>query len=242
MTMTAEDKQWVVDTLASAIGAALHQPQVPAPTEPEPAPSGVLAPGLAGLLVATQYLWAANDFAAQLGNRFRRCDVYDMLVYLVEMSMEAGEVWVQDSPGSWRWTKEALMTRSSEISHDMLTTEWPVLESHTQAMSTVDYGITERLANLLDLLLRKMSGAWQRQHADRDRSATGEPLSNGDCLRLCWDLLDFLTDHKLVPTDSGSAFMRVRAEVRSQYKALGEGSFGPYAAPGGSQPWSWAGG
>ena len=238
MEMTKEE---LVALIREVISGSQPEP-TPQPAEEEIGPdlTGPLGVALRGLMKAQHYAWAVNEFAASRKNRFRRCDVYDLLVYLNQLMADNEEPWVTGNESTWRWTNEALMTRSSEVSGDAITTEWQPVESHS-ILGGPDYGVAERLANWLDLAMKKLIGCYLDQSTDSDLGPKGESMSSGDQLRLCETFLDFLTDSKLVPDGKDSAFVKVRYEIREQYKAMGEGVFAPWSHPGGTVPWSWGG-
>lgn len=237
---TEEQKNELAAMIAAALGAT---PVVEPEQEPigiGPDVTGPLSVALRGVMKAEHYAWVVNEFAASRENRFRMADVYDMLVYLIDAMSNNNEPWIEGNATTWQWTKEALMTRSSELVGNAMTTEWKPIESHP-AFGGPDYGVAERLANLLSLGMRKLIGIYISQSEDTDLGPDGESLSSGDCLRICENFLDFLTDSKIVPDAKDSAFVKVRYEIRGQYKAMGEGVFAPWSHPGGSVPWSWGG-
>lgn len=243
MALTQDDKQEIMAMLATLMGTNASGALEPiSKPELEPSSVGPLAGALEGATTFNEYAWLINDFSVSVGNRFTRADVYRLLVEMIYKMEAMEEPWIAHSENSWRFCREALMTRASEIEGDAFTTEWPLMKSHVQAMAELDYGVAEHYMNISDVVMRKITGMYISQRGDKDIGAQSEPLTNAECVRLCYVFLDVLIDTKIVPDDADSNFMKVRKELYAQYKAMGEGTFGPWSHPGGSTPWSWAGG
>ena len=247
MPLTKADLEMIAALIAAATGGppapvvVNEDPPPPPIVVPEPTPVGPFDVGMNGLNVVSEWLWFFNSHSLEVKNRFTRSDIYSMMAEFISMSLDDGAEWTVGSGPSWRFTKEAFQTRASEILGDKMTTEVPELVSIDRPMSDVDFGVTEALFSKVDLLLRRLVGGFNRQTDDRDKGPMGELLTTGECVRLGYIFLDALTDTGLAPDDDSSTFMKVRKECYTQYKAMGEGTFGPFTNPGGTVAWSWAG-
>jgi len=230
----------VTEAVRAAMAGTPSEPVVdPEPVyDGQPDPAGPFAAGASGMFLVYQWLWFVNDFAASIGNRFTRSDIYTMMAQAVAIGIDNQAQWTVGSVPSWRFAKEAYQTRASELIGDKMTTEIEVFKSTTQALSDIDYGVTENLLNKLDLVLRRLSGSFSECSTDRDLGPNGELLTTGECVRLGYNFLDVITDFKLVPDTADSNFMKVRKELYDQYRAMGEGSFGPFTRLGTPAPWS----
>ncbi len=199
-------------------------------------PDGPLSAGLDALYDSLRPIYMIDGLAAEYNGRFTRSDVYMLMSRIIRNALMLGSDWVIGSEASWRFTDEAFQTRSSEVFGDKMTTAFPEL-----AVGDPDFGIAERTCNVLDLALRRLASMYNSQSKDRDLGPNGEMLTPGECIRLAYTALDTACDYGVVPNDPSSAFMLVRKECYDQYKAMGEGVFGPLNVPGGPVPWSWAG-
>ena len=247
MALSQEDKLEIMEIFRDLVGGGDDPVVVQPEPEPEPAdpslpdPNGPFAPALGGVVSVYQYLTIVNDFSAERDGRFTRSDIYRLMASVIEFGLTSGADWVLGSEQSWRFTKEAFITRASEVSGDVMTTEFPLFVS-VPSSNGVDYGVTAHFFNLMTTALRRLKSQLIAQSGDRDIGPNGEILTNGECVRMCYVALDSITDMKIVPSDRASNFMKVRMECYNQYKAMGEGVFGPWAHPGSSTAWSWAGG
>lgn len=246
MALTQEDLKMIAALIARAVSGdpnpePVVAPEPPPVVEPKPIVRGPFEVASNGLDIVSEWLWFVNSFSVGINNRFTRSDIYTMMADFISMSLDDGAEWTVGSGPSWRFTKEAYRTRSSEILGDKMTTELPELVSVERPMTDVDYGVTEALFNKIDIVLRRLVGGFERQTSDRDKGPMGELLTTGECVRLGYIFLDALTDTDLAPGGADSNFMKVRMECYKQYKGMGEGVFGPFGNPGGSVAWSWAG-
>lgn len=247
MALTQEDKLEIMAMFQELIagGTVVAPPPEPDPEPIVPIPqgpdkSGPLAAASVNMGEVYQYLWLVNDFSAERGNRFTRSNIYELMADVIDYGINSEADWVEGSVPSWRFTKEAFMTRASEISGDVMATEFPTFKSY-KSSNGVDYGVTAHLFNMMTAVMRRLVGQFLAQSEDRNLGPNGELLTNGECVRLAYVALDAITDMKFVPATADSTFMKVRMECYNQYKAMGEGVFGPWSHPGGSTPWSWAG-
>ena len=245
MALSAEDKKEIMEMLKEMFGDTdeiLVEPEpVPEFVAPGyPLSSGPLVSAISGVSDIYHYALMVSDFSANIDNRFRRADVYELMARIIRFAIDTEADWVKGSAPSWRFTKEAFLTRSSELLGDAMTTEFPVFVS-VPSSNGIDYGVTAHFFNMMTTVIRRLVGQLVSQEGDRDLGPNGELLTGGECVRLAYTALDAVTDMRIVPGDADSSFMKVRMECYNQYKAMGEGVFGPWAHPGGPVPWSWAG-
>jgi len=238
MALSPEDRIEIAQLIAAALGAVPPADPQTDPPDPGPTLNGPFEAAIYGLYTVYDWVSFLNGSSARIENRFTRSDIYTMMAEAISTAIDFNAEWVIGSVPSWRYTKEAYQTRASELLGDKMTTEVPTFVSQPQALSPIDYGVTEAFVNKLDLVLRRLVGSFTDCATDRDVGPNGEILTPGECVRLGYNFIDAITDNGLVPNDAGSNFMRVRKELYDQYRAMGEGVFGPFSRIVGPTPWS----
>lgn len=233
MTDEARMRELLAELLPDVLAQLVEDPDVVEPPYSE-------GPFAAARAMVAEILGAVSFFDNELvekQNKVTRADLYRIMSDYIDQAISFDDDWVRDSRGSWDSAAQAFRTRAAELGRD-LNTE---VEVDTFGPSE-QFSAGERLLNVLSLAMRRLEGRKRAWSEDYDTGVGDQPLTVAECIRLCFALFEWLEKSNIVPFDDGTAFTLVKDELYNQYTAMGDSIFGPINVPGGSVPWSWAGG